>query len=62
MPDNPLSALRRRMLEDMIVRKFGEKTGTTISAISKASLGFSAARPTRRPVNSRQRLFERERR
>ena len=47
MSEKPISDLRRRMLEDMAVRKFGEKTSTTISATSRPSPSSSAARPTR---------------
>ena len=44
MSEKPISDLRRRMLEDMAVRKFGDKT---ISGTSRPSQLSSAAHPTR---------------
>ena len=43
----PVTPLRRRMLEDMALRGFTEKTNAPTSAPSKGSADTTAARPTR---------------
>ena len=47
MSEKPISDLRRRMLEDMAVRKFGEKTRHDYIRHVEAFANSSAARPTR---------------
>ena len=44
-----ISPLRRRMIEDMSVRKFGEQTQHDISATSKPLPSFSGALRIRQP-------------
>ena len=48
MSEKPISPLRRRMIEDMTMRRFAPRRNTTISVQSRSSLPFSAARPIRR--------------
>ena len=43
----PISPLRQRMLEDMAVRKFGDKTLHDYTVTSRLSPASSAAHPTR---------------
>ena len=45
MSEMPISPLRQRMLEDMTVRKLGEKTSTTISVPSRPSPAFLGRSP-----------------
>jgi len=47
MSERPISPLRQRMLEDMAVRKFGEKTRRDYISHVEAFASSSAARPTR---------------
>jgi hypothetical protein len=47
MSDKPISPLRRRMIEDMSVRKFGEKTQHDYIRQSRALPSSWAARPRR---------------
>jgi hypothetical protein len=47
MSDKPIGDLRRRMLEDKAVRKFGDKTRHDYIRHVEAFARFSAARPTR---------------
>jgi hypothetical protein len=50
MNETPISPLRARMIEDMNVRKFGEKTQTITSVTSRVSQHSSAGRwPRRHP-------------
>jgi hypothetical protein len=48
MIETPISPLRRRMIEDMTVRKFEARTQETISEQSKALAHSSGRRRTRR--------------
>jgi hypothetical protein len=50
MSDQPISDLRRRMLQDMAVRQFGEKTQHDYIRHIEAFARFSAARP--RPLRA----------
>jgi hypothetical protein len=47
MSEKPISDLRRRMLEDMAVRKFGDKTRHDYIRHVEPSQPSSAAHPTR---------------
>jgi hypothetical protein len=47
MTDELISPLRRRMIEDMSLRHFAEKTQNTTSAQSRPSRFSLADRPTR---------------
>jgi hypothetical protein len=46
MREKPISPLRRRMIEDMSVRKFARRRNTIISATSRALPAFRAAADT----------------
>jgi hypothetical protein len=48
MTDQAMSPLRRRMIEDMTIRKFAPKTNMTTCRGSRTSRPILAARPTRR--------------
>ena len=48
MTDEAMSPLRRRMIEDMTIRKLAPKTQQGTSAPSRTSLRSSGDRPTRR--------------
>jgi hypothetical protein len=48
MSEKPFSPLRRRMLEDMAVRRLGEKTKSNYIHTSRTSQPSSAARHTQR--------------
>jgi hypothetical protein len=47
MSQKPISPLRRRMIEDMMVRKFAEKTRNDYIRHVKTFAAFLAACPTR---------------
>jgi integrase/recombinase XerD len=49
MTDATISPLRRRLIEDVTIRRLSPRTGTTISATSRSLPIFWAALPTRRP-------------
>jgi len=60
MSDECISPLRRRMIEDMTVRKFTLKTRTTTSGSSRNSRFSSADRLTQLPMRGQDhRPFER---
>jgi hypothetical protein len=48
MTDTPISPLRRRMIEDMTVRKFAARTQEGYIRAVKVFSGFLGRRPTRR--------------
>jgi hypothetical protein len=48
MTDEAMSPLRRRMIEDMTIRKFAPKTQHDYVQESRISLGFSGGRRIRR--------------
>ena len=48
MTDQAMSPLRRRMIEDMTIRKFAPKTQHDYLQRSRTSRPILAARPTRR--------------
>ena len=48
MSEKPISPLRRRMLEDMAVRRLGEKAQSNYIRQIETFTPSSAARPTRR--------------
>jgi hypothetical protein len=48
MSDKPISDLRARMIADMTIRTFGEKTRHDYIRHVEAFANFSAARPTPR--------------
>ena len=48
----PISPLRRRMIEDMTVRGFGEKTQAITSVMLRTSQSSSAGRRTRPRVRT----------
>jgi hypothetical protein len=48
MSETPISPLRRRMIEDMSLRNFGEKTRTTTSVTLRLSQRSLATRPPAR--------------
>ena len=50
MSEKPISDLRRRMIADMTVRSFGDKTQRDYIRHVEAFAGFLAARPTQRAV------------
>src|SRR5215470_11180924 len=50
MSDKPISDLRRRLIADMTIRTFSDKTRATISAILRPLPDFSAVAPTLRPA------------
>ena len=50
MTDKPVSPLRQRMIEDMTVRHFKERSRRTTFVTSRTSRIFSAAPPTPRPA------------
>jgi hypothetical protein len=52
MSDKPISDLRRRMIADMTVRTFGDKTQRDYIRHIEALSDFSAARPTPRPATT----------
>ena len=47
MTDQAMSPLRRRMIEDMMIRKFASKTHMTTCRGSRTSRPILVARPTR---------------
>ena len=49
MTDKAISPLRRRLIEDMAIRRLGPRLSTTISAMLKGLPIFWAGLPTRPP-------------
>jgi hypothetical protein len=52
MSNKPISDLRRRMIADMTIRTFSDKTQRDYIRHIEAFASFSAARPTLRPATT----------
>jgi hypothetical protein len=58
MTDQATSPFRRRMIEDMMIRKFAPKTNMTMCKRSRTSPRFSACPPSLEQLHKRYRTFD----